>query len=142
MMGTPGLAQARPAAAPGPPAAPAPPSATHAVSEDRVSTQFVPPAGFNRGGASGAAQDEEVKRHDEAKRFARLLVSEIKLYNESKVDQGRKNRDLYERMKDDIDRSRQMYDERISEDIRKVSNYFYDELVRILADGNAEALGL
>jgi hypothetical protein len=45
-------------------------------------------------------------------------------------------------MKDDIDRSRQMYDERISEDIRKVSNYFYDELVRILADGNAEALGL
>jgi hypothetical protein len=102
----------------------------------------VPPAGLNRGGASSAAQDDEGKRHDEARRFARLLVSEIKLYNESKVDQGRANRDLYDRMKDDIDRSRQMYDERIAEDIRKVSNYFYDELVRILADGNAEALGL
>jgi hypothetical protein len=26
--------------------------------------------------------------------------------------------------------------------VRKVSNYFYDELVRILADGNPDALGL
>ncbi len=95
----------------------------------------------HRGGPS-AAQTDESKRHDEARRFARLLVSEIKLYNESKVDQGRKNRDLYERLKEDIDRSRQMYDERIPEDVRKASNYFYDELVRILAEGNAESLGL
>jgi len=83
-----------------------------------------------------------MKKHDEARRFARLLVSEIKLYNESKVEQGRKNRDLYERLKEDIDRSRQMYDERIADEVRKVSNYFYDELVRILADGKAESLGL
>jgi len=89
-----------------------------------------------------AAQSEDAKKHDEARRFARLLVSEIKLYNESKVEVGRKNKDLYERLKEDIDRSRQMYDERIGEDVRKSSNYFYDELVRILADGDAEALGL
>ncbi|HUP43985.1 MAG TPA: hypothetical protein VM779_00590 [Thermoanaerobaculia bacterium] len=109
--------------------------------EDRPSTQFVPPAGMQRG-ASSAPASEETKRHDEARRFARLLVSEIKLYNEPKVDQGRKNRDLYERLKEDIDRSRQMYDERIAEDVRKSSNYFYDELVRVLADGNASLLGL
>ncbi|MEA2343935.1 MAG: hypothetical protein QOF63_2104, partial [Thermoanaerobaculia bacterium] len=47
-----------------------------------------------------------------------------------------------ERLKEDIDRSRQMYDERIADDVRKTSNYFYDELVRILADGDASALGL
>ena len=69
-------------------------------------------------------------------------MSEIKLYNEGKVEQGRKNKDLYERLKEDIDRSRQMYDERIGEDVRKSSNYFYDELVRILADGDAGSLGL
>lgn len=109
---------------------------------DRPSTQYVPPAGVARGGAQAGGQSEEAKKHEEARRFARLLVSEIKLYNESKVEQGRKNRDLYERMKEDIDRSRQMYDERIAEDVRKVSNYFYDELVRILADNNADALGL
>ena len=97
---------------------------------------------MSRGGAFGTGQTDDVKRHDEARRFARLLVSEIKLYNEAKVEQGRKNKDLYERLKEDIDRSRQMYDERIHEDVRKTSNYFYDELVRILADGNADSLGL
>ncbi|HYS55112.1 MAG TPA: hypothetical protein VER58_15250 [Thermoanaerobaculia bacterium] len=107
----------------------------------RPSTQFVPPAGL-RGGAAASATPDANKKHDEARRFARLLVSEIKLYNEPKVEQGRKNKDLYERLKEDIDRSRQMYDERIPEDIRKSSNYFYDELVRILADGDAGALGL
>lgn len=110
--------------------------------DDRPSTQFVPPSGAQRGGAFAGGGTEESKKHDEARRFARLLVSEIKLYNEPKVDAGRKSRDLYERLKEDIDRSRQMYDERISEDVRKSSNYFYDELVRILADGNADALGL
>jgi hypothetical protein len=109
--------------------------------EERASTQFVPPAGMQRAGAGGPGT-EESRKHDEARRFARLLVSEIKLYNEAKVDQGRKNRDLYERLKEDIDRSRQMYDERIGEDVRKSSNYFYDELVRVLADGNAALLGL
>ncbi len=124
-----------------PPAAAAPPPVAPAESE-RPSTQFIPPSGISRGGALGGEKSEEAKKHDEARRFARLLVSEIKLYNETKVDQGRKNKDLYERLKEDIDRSRQMYDERIGEDVRKASNYFYDELVRILADGEAEALGL
>ncbi|HEX6179554.1 MAG TPA: hypothetical protein VF057_14415 [Thermoanaerobaculia bacterium] len=110
--------------------------------DERPSTQFVPPAGMQRASAAAGASGEQSKRHDEARRFARLLVSEIKLYNEAKVEQGRKNHDLYERLKEDIDRSRQMYDERIAEDVRKTSNYFYDELVRVLADGNAGALGL
>jgi hypothetical protein len=140
----------QPAAAPAPRPAPAPapaPRPTSAPSplgggDDRPSTQFVPPTGVQRGGALGGGGTEESKKHDEARRFARLLVSEIKLYNEPKVDAGRKNRDLYERLKEDIDRSRQMYDERITEDVRKSSNYFYDELVRILADGNADSLGL
>lgn len=116
------------------------PMAAH-TGEGRPTTQYVPPAGISRPAASGIAP-EASKKHDEARRFARLLVSEIKLYNEGKVEQGRKNKDLYERLKEDIDRSRQMYDERIPEDVRKSSNYFYDELVRILADGDTGALGL
>lgn len=133
-----------PAAPPPPKPAPPPPvaaAAPPAASEDRPSTQYIPPANLARAGASGP-QSDDAKKHDEARRFARLLVSEIKLYNETKVEQGRRNRDLYERLKEDIDRSRQMYDERIGDDVRKVSNYFYDELVRILADGRADALGL
>ena len=41
-----------------------------------------------------------------AQRFARLLLDEIKLYNQVKVTEGRKNRDLYDRLKEDLDKSR------------------------------------
>lgn len=122
---------------------PQPPQGSGASATEKPSTQYIPPAGVTGGRfASQQSQSAETKKHDEAKRFARLLVSEIKLYNESKVDEGRKHRDLYERMKEDIDRSRQMYEERIGEDVRRDSNYFYDELVRILADGSPDLLGL
>jgi hypothetical protein len=121
---------------------PAPPPPAPPAHDERPSTQYVPPAGIRGAASFTPSQTEEGKKHDEARRFARLLVSEIKLYNEGKVEQGRKNKDLYERLKEDIDRSRQMYDERIPDEVRKTSNYFYDELVRILADGDAGSLGL
>ncbi len=82
------------------------------------------------------------ERREEARRFAKLLVSEIKLYNEKAVAQGREQGNIYELLKEDIDRSRQMYDERIPEDVRAGSNFFYEELVRILADGRSDSLGL
>jgi hypothetical protein len=80
--------------------------------------------------------------HEEARRLARLLVSEIKLYNEEQVEEGRRKRDVYERLKEDIDRSRQMYEERVEPRILKTTDYFYQELVRILAAGDAKALGI
>src|SRR5262249_13965215 len=132
----------RPMPPPPTPPPPPPPPPAQPAPEERPTTQYVPPAGVRGGTTLGGATSEEGKKHDEARRFARLLVSEIKLYNEGKVEQGRKNKDLYERLKEDIDRSRQMYDERIPDEVRKGSNYFYDELVRILADGDAASLGL
>ncbi|HXV60407.1 MAG TPA: hypothetical protein VEK15_06930 [Vicinamibacteria bacterium] len=84
---------------------------------------------------------ESRKKHEEAMRFARLLVSEIKLYNESKVREGRVTRDLYAKLRDDIERSRQLYKERVSETIRAATNYFNEELVRILGDGDEATLG-
>jgi hypothetical protein len=82
------------------------------------------------------------ERREEARRFARLLVSEIKLYNERAVLEGREGGNIYQRLREDIDRSRQMYNDRIPEDVRSSSNFFHEELVRILADGRPEALGL
>jgi len=80
--------------------------------------------------------------HEEARRLARLLVSEIKLYNEDQVEEGRRNRDIYERLKEDIDRSRQMYEERVDPRILRSTDYFYQELVRILASGDSKSLGI
>ena len=84
---------------------------------------------------------EEQKAHDDAKRFARLVVSEIKLYNEAKVAEGRRTKDIYERLKEDIERGRQMYHDRVPAAVRDATDYFHDELVRILAGGDSSALG-
>ncbi len=86
--------------------------------------------------------EEEMRLHEDAKRFARLLVSEIKLYNDAQVSAGRENKDLYERLKDDIERSRKMYTERVPEHIYSSTNYFYEELVRTLANGDPVLLGM
>ena len=98
------------------------------------------------GWAFGAAARQPVVTddplHEEARRLARLLVSEIKLYNEEQVEEGRRKRDLYERLREDIDRSRQMYEERVEARILKTTDYFYQELVRILAAGDTKALGI
>jgi len=99
-----------------------------------------PAAGRRLAGPLARAEGDE--RREEARRFAKLLVSEIKLYNERAVQEGREQGNLYERLKEDIDRSRQMYDERIPEDVRSNTNFFYEELVRTLADGRAESLGM
>ena len=99
-----------------------------------------PISGFVPRGRAGQAEGPQ-RSLDDARRLARLLISEIKLYNEKKVDEGRASSDLYERLKDDIERSRQVYDERTPEHIRREHDFFKDELVRILADGRAESLG-
>jgi hypothetical protein len=88
----------------------------------------------------GRTPEDEAKL-EEARRFARLLVSEIKLYNEEEVEKGRAAKDLGERLKEDIERSREMYEKRISPEIRQDHDYFQDELIRILADGDAQAIG-
>jgi hypothetical protein len=111
--------------------APAPPEAPAAPA---------PPAGRRLAGPLARAEGDE--RREEARRFAKLLVSEIKLYNERAVQEGREQGNLYQRLKEDIDRSRQMYDERIPEDVRSSTNYFHEELIRTLADGRADALGI
>jgi hypothetical protein len=83
----------------------------------------------------------EQKVHKDAKRFAKLLVSEIELYNKSKVAEGRKNRDLYERLKSDIDRSRQTFEKRFGKVLSKQFDYFHDELVKTLGGNDPSVLG-
>ena len=84
-------------------------------------------------------QDAEV--HRKAQRFARLLMDEIKLYNQAKVADGRKNRDLYDRLKDDIEKSRATYLKRYGNTSAASKDYFTVELIRSLAQEDASLLG-
>lgn len=155
-----------PAAAPTPPPAPAPkptaapaatPAPTNAASQslDPVaepaiglsSTQVAPPAdlegpgwAFTGGGETSEANSES--EHEQAQRLARLLVTEIKLYNEEAVEQGRQDGDVYSRLREDIDRSRQIFEDRIDPAVRAENDYFKQALVRILAGGDPTLLGI
>ena len=77
-----------------------------------------------------------------ARRYARLLVSEIKLYHESDVTAGRRERDLATRLGGEIARARGLYEERVPAQIRRRADYFHDELVRTLANGDSTLLEL
>ncbi|MBA2501817.1 MAG: hypothetical protein H0V27_02955 [Pyrinomonadaceae bacterium] len=85
--------------------------------------------------------DEERRLHNDARRFARLLVSEIKLYNDQKVREGREASDLYGRLREEIDRSRQTFDKRVSPQVAARYDYFHHELVNTLAEGDSARLG-
>jgi hypothetical protein len=85
--------------------------------------------------------EEERRLHNDARRFARLLVSEIKLYNEKKVNEGRNQSDIYDRLRDDIERSREMYLKRVAPPVAARHDYFHQELVNTLAEGDSAKLG-
>jgi hypothetical protein len=84
---------------------------------------------------------EEQDLHKKARRFAKLLVDEIKLYNQSKVAEGKQNRDLYKILREDIEKSRATYDKRYGSTPVASAKYFDSEIVRILADNDRSLLG-
>jgi hypothetical protein len=89
--------------------------------------------------ASLSPQDADL--HRKAQRFARLLVDEIKLYNQAKVGEGRKNKDLYDRLKEDIEKSRATYQKRYGSTVAGAADYFSQELVRSLAEDDGSIMG-
>jgi hypothetical protein len=97
------------------------------------------PADMTRGreGADAKPQGTE----ESARRFARLLLSEIKLYHEPAVDEGRRSRNLLLRLGPEIERARRLYDERVPASLRTRAELFHQELVATLAGGDPALLG-
>ena len=116
---------ARAAAAPEPPPPPPPPPAR---APEPVA-------------AEPEIRPEDAEVHKKAKRKAKVLVEEISLYNKTKVAEGRQNGDLYDRLREDIEKSRAEYDRAFSKTSAAAADYFNRELVRILAQNNRSLLG-
>jgi hypothetical protein len=89
---------------------------------------------------AASAVADEVTSDAAARRYARLLVSEIKLYYEAAVVAGRRDRDLVTRLGGEIARARVLYEQRVPPPVRQHADYFHDELVRTLANGDASLL--
>lgn len=129
-----------------PPAPPAPVVAKAAVEVAPVASAAAPAAAGTIAVApppptpAAPASNGEDEVRNKARRFAKLLVEEIKLYNQAKVSEGRATRDLYDRLKDDIDKSRATYEKRYGQTVPDV-DYFTQELVRILGDNDRSIFG-
>jgi hypothetical protein len=78
---------------------------------------------------------------ESARRFARLLLSEIKLYHEPAVDEGRRSRNLLSRLGPEIERARRHYEERVPTSLRSRAELFHQELIATLAGGDPALLG-
>ena len=89
--------------------------------------------------SSISPEDQDV--HRKAQRFARLLVDEIKLYNQAKVAEGRKHKDLYDRLKETIEKSRATYQKRYGKTVAASGNYFQNEIIRSLAEDDLSIMG-
>jgi hypothetical protein len=100
-----------------------------------------PPAAASAEPSLEGLSKEDQDLHKKAKRFARLLVDEIKLYNPAKVAEGKQKKDLYERLKEDIDKSRATYEKRYGATSAGKAGYFNAEVVRILGENDASVLG-
>src|SRR3990167_7040482 len=85
--------------------------------------------------------DELQAMHKKAKRFAKVTVQELALYKKDEGAKGRQNKDLYRRFKEEIDKSKALYDERFQKIAGHNIDYLYDELVRTLAENDASLLG-
>ena len=98
-------------------------------------------AASGSGAVSSIPAGEAGEVHRKAQRFARLLMDEIKLYNQAKVAEGRKHKDLYDRLKEDIEKSRATYQKRYGNTPAASADYFSQELIRSLAEDDVSLMG-
>jgi hypothetical protein len=117
---------------------------THVKAPAPVAAPEAPSSRSDPAGSSTAfagMSPDDVEMHKKAQRFARLLVDEIKLYNQAKMMEGRKNQDLYDRLKDDIDKSRMTFQKRYGNTVAASADYFMQEVIRSLAEDDVSLLG-
>lgn len=70
-----------------------------------------------------AADPEAVEK---ARRFARIIVSDIALYNQEAVVEGLKNGSFYDLLKNDVDEGRELYEKRVPKAIREQRDYYQE----------------
>jgi response regulator RpfG family c-di-GMP phosphodiesterase/DNA-directed RNA polymerase subunit RPC12/RpoP len=70
----------------------------------------------------------EPREYDEARRLARLILSDIIIYHVDKVDQGIREDSFFEILRDEIDEGRQYYDSRVPMPVRRDTEIYTETL--------------
>jgi len=78
---------------------------------------------------------EDKVRHEKARRLARVLASDIAIYNREKKDRGLADGNLVAVLGYEIKKSWEIYKERVGADFANSTPYFRDALNDLLAEG-------
>jgi hypothetical protein len=70
----------------------------------------------------------EPREYDEARRLARLILSDIVIYNASKVERGIRENNFFDVLKDEIEEGRQYYESRVPFRVRQDTEIFNETL--------------
>jgi hypothetical protein len=74
---------------------------------------------------------------ERARRLARLIMSDIILYNQEKIAEGIKNDTLFEVLEDVLAEGRRYYDKNVDPAVAAQADYFNLAVVDILVKGRA-----
>ena len=70
----------------------------------------------------------EPREYDEARRLARLILSDIVIYNADKVDRGLRENNFFDVLKDEIEEGRSYFDSRVPFRVRRDTEIFNETL--------------
>lgn len=70
--------------------------------------------------------EEDPEATEKARRFARIIVSDIALYNQEAVVEGIRNGTFYELLKVDVDEGRDLYEKRVPRAIKANKDYYQE----------------
>lgn len=84
---------------------------------------------------------EERENHMRAQRFARTQVAEMRLYKDDAVKSGRRDGNIYLRLKEEVDAARERYQSQFLDGQTHMRDYLHAELVETLAIDNPQLMG-
>jgi hypothetical protein len=84
---------------------------------------------------------EDQRTHLRAQRFARVKIAELRLFESAGVQSGRTHHNLYDALRNPIDAAREAFRAEFFASCSTMVDYLHLELLRILANDDAELLG-
>jgi hypothetical protein len=89
----------------------------------------------------GSLPENDRESHRKAHRFARVAVQDLLSYHKEKIADGRKNKNLFAVLKDDIQKTRENYQKRFGQTAASSFDYLHYEMVAKLAGNDPSVLG-
>ena len=91
--------------------------------------------------AVSAHEEPEPREYDEATRLARLILSDIIIYNAEKVERGIREGTFFELLRTEIEDGRNYYESRVPFKVRQRTEFFHETLQHFVEMKREEVLG-